>query len=103
MEEKQTCDCLSDQEQDLAELFKALGHPVRLKMVYELKQLENCCCGTICKYFSHSQSTISQHISVLKDAGIIIAERDGNKSRFCLNHEVLARIEQSMTALAAKD
>lgn len=83
----------------MAEALKALGHPVRLKIVHELKSLKSCCCADMCECFPQSQSTISQHLSVLKDAGIINFERDGNKSCFTLNHDVLKEIQDAMSAL----
>ena len=83
----------------MAEALKALGHPVRLRMVMELKELESCCCADMCECFTQSQSTISQHLSVLKDAGIVNFERDGNKSCFSLNHEVLGEIQTTLNSL----
>jgi len=92
-----TCGCASNEK--MADALKALGHPVRLRMVQELKELESCCCADMCECFPQSQSTISQHLSVLKDAGIVSFERDGNKSCFTLNHEVLNEIQTSLSEL----
>lgn len=91
--------CVCEKTERMAEALKALGHPVRLKIVQELKSLDSCCCAEMCECFSQSQSTISQHLSVLKDAGIVNTERDGNKSCFTLNHDVLKEIQTAMGAL----
>lgn len=83
----------------MADALKALGHPVRLRMVQELTALESCCCSDLCECFPQSQSTISQHLSVLKDAGIITYERHGNKSCFTLNHDALVEIQTTISEL----
>lgn len=92
-----SCGCKATDK--MAEALKALGHPVRLRIVQELKSLESCCCADMCECFSQSQSTISQHLSVLKDAGIVNFERNGNKSCFTLNHDALKEIQSAMSAL----
>jgi DNA-binding transcriptional ArsR family regulator len=91
------CQCASADK--MADALKALGHPVRLRMVQELKSLESCCCADMCECFPQSQSTISQHLSVLKDAGIVSFEKHGNKSCFSLNHDVLEEIQTAMAEL----
>lgn len=91
------CSCASTHK--MADAMKALGHPVRLRMVQELKQLDSCCCADLCECFPQSQSTISQHLSVLKEAGIISYEKHGNKSCFSLNHDVLHEIQTAVSAL----
>lgn len=91
------CNC--ENTEKMADVLKALGHPVRLKIVQELKSLDSCCCADMCDCFSQSQSTISQHLSVLKDAGIINSERNGNKSCFTLNHDALKEIQIAIGAL----
>ena len=91
------CSCASADK--MAEALKALGHPVRLRMVQELKSLKSCCCADMCECFPQSQSTISQHLSVLKAAGIVSFERNGNKSCFTLNYDVLEEIQMAMVEL----
>ena len=94
---KDQCGCETTNQ--MADALKALGHPVRLRMVQELTHLESCCCADMCECFTQSQSTISQHLSVLKDAGIISFERQGNKSCFTLNHDVLNDIQTAIGGL----
>jgi DNA-binding transcriptional ArsR family regulator len=83
----------------MADALKALGHPVRLRLVQEIRELKSCCCGDLCDCFSQSQSTISQHLSVLREAGIIDFEKNGNKSCFSLNYEVLNELQSSIQDL----
>lgn len=89
-----SCSCVKTNQ--MADALKALGHPVRLRIIQELKAMESCYCADMCDCFSQSQSTISQHLSVLKEAGIVQFEKHGNKSCFTLNHDVLAEIQASM-------
>jgi len=66
------------------EMLKALGHPVRLKVIHHLLSQVCCCCGDLCQCFDHSQSTISQHLGVLKDAGVLAANKDGNRMLYSI-------------------
>lgn len=93
----QNCSCAKTDK--LAIALKALGHPVRLRMVQELYELQSCCCADLCECFPQSQSTISQHLSVLKDAGIISYEKHGNKSCFQLNHDALQEVQTVINTL----
>ena len=62
----------------LASKFKVLGHPVRIKILEDLMKKE-CCVGEIQKCLSVSQPNTSQHLKILKEAGIIEARREKNK------------------------
>lgn len=65
--------------EQVSETLKALGHPARLKMVVGLVKNE-CNVGHIQKVLGLPQSTISQHLRVLKNAGIIKGRREGTKT-----------------------
>jgi len=103
MSSKAISDCICSFTHETADALKALGHPVRLQMVRELVQLETCCCADLCKCFPQSQSTISQHLSVLKDAGIVSFEKDGNKSCFSLNYQTLKAVQAALNQILAQD
>ncbi|MEE8378071.1 MAG: metalloregulator ArsR/SmtB family transcription factor [Candidatus Aminicenantaceae bacterium] len=62
----------------LAKKFRVLGHPVRIKLLEDLMKKE-CCVGEIQKGLSVSQPNASQHLKILKEAGIIEARREKNK------------------------
>lgn len=85
----------------IAEMLKAIGHPVRLAIVRELANRESCYCGDMCDCFPLSQSTVSQHLAVMKDAGILISERDGNRSRFRLRPEALEVLQTELASISA--
>ena len=64
--------------ESLARKFKVLGHPVRVRLLEDLIKRE-CCVGEIQRCLSVSQPNASQHLKVLKEAGIITARRERNK------------------------
>jgi ArsR family transcriptional regulator len=66
------------QAEEYAKVFKALGHPVRLQIVCGLLHKGKCNVNTMVERLHVSQSMISQHINILKNAGIIKGSRDGN-------------------------
>ncbi|MBU1343865.1 MAG: metalloregulator ArsR/SmtB family transcription factor [Proteobacteria bacterium] len=75
--------------EQLAKIFKALGHPTRMKIVEHLIAINTCVCGEIVNIFPYSQSTISQHLKLLKDSGIVCGEVEGPKTYFCVDKNVL--------------
>ena len=66
---------MSDDE-TAAERLKALGHPVRLAIVRALAERSRCCCADVCSGLPLAQSTVSQHLKVLKEAGLVSFRRD---------------------------
>ena len=77
---------------DAAERLKALGHPVRLAIVRALAERSCCCCADVCSGLPLAQSTVSQHLKVLKDAGLISFRRDGVRSAYVLNPAAFAAL-----------
>ena len=72
-----SCSCLSEETlEKQALLFKALGHPTRLKMVYALSE-RDCCVCDLQKMIGDSLPTISRHLSVLKQAGVVRTTKSG--------------------------
>ena len=75
------------------------SHPVRIQIVQHLKKVNQCICGDIVDNFALSQSTISQHLKQLKEAGLIIGEIEGPRTCYCLNPEAIERFKQAVAAL----
>jgi ArsR family transcriptional regulator, arsenate/arsenite/antimonite-responsive transcriptional repressor len=73
-----------------AAMCKALGHPTRLQIVRLLMGVETCVCGDIVQKLPLAQSTVSQHLKILKDAGLVRGEIDGPRTCYALDHEALA-------------
>jgi ArsR family transcriptional regulator len=85
---------------DAAERLKALGHPVRLAIVRALAE-RSCCCGDVCSRLPLAQSTVSQHLKVLRDAGLISFRRDGVRSSYVLNHAAFAALREDLEDIVA--
>ena len=75
----------------MARMAKALGHPARLAILRTLAQ-RTCLCGEIVDGMPLAQSTVSQHLKVLKDAGWITGAIDGPRTCYALNAEAVAKL-----------
>ncbi len=73
-----------------ANIFKALGHPSRLAMVEKLANGECCVCDLV-ELVGADFSTVSKHLAVLKDVGIVYFERNGQKMMYRLKVPCLLR------------
>jgi ArsR family transcriptional regulator len=81
-----------DQER-FAGFCKALGHPVRVRIVKLLLSVDTCICGDIVERLPLAQSTVSQHLKVLKEAGLVEGTIDGPRTCYCLNREALSEFK----------
>jgi len=77
----------SVKENKLAKYAKALGHPARIAILKFLASKESCQCGDIVDELPLSQSTVSQHLKELKDAGLIKGEIEGVKVCYCIDEK----------------
>ena len=74
-----------DEEIALARFAKAMGHPARIAILKYLASLDTCCFGDINKELSIAKSTVSQHLSELKDAGLIQGSIVPPKVNYCID------------------
>lgn len=72
----------------LAEVAKAMGHPARIAILEYLVRENKCQCGDIVDELPLSQSTTSQHLKELKNAGLIHGDIEGVKVCYCINPKV---------------
>lgn len=79
---------LDPQEEMMVVLAKAIGHPARLAILKLLLERKSCICGDIVSEINLSQSTISQHLKELKEAGLIKGEIDYPRVCYCINEEI---------------
>lgn len=86
-------------DDELAGLAKALGHPARVKIVRLLARRGRCVCGEIVAELPLAQSTVSQHLKILKEGGLIRGEVDGPRVCYCLSANALTRIKALVAAL----
>ncbi len=67
-----------------AELFKVLAHPARLQILKFLSQTSNCITGDITDELPLGRTTVNQHLTELKNAGLIQGHIEGVKTKYCL-------------------
>jgi len=77
----------------LAELCKALGHPVRIQILRILIGRGVCVCGDLVEELPVAQSTVSQHLKVLKKAGLVQGEVDGPRRCYCIAPGALGELK----------
>lgn len=86
-------------DEELAVLAKALGHPARVQIVRLLIRRAACICGDIVDELPLAQSTVSQHLKVLKEAGLIRGEIDGPRVCYCVEPRALRRLKALVGSL----
>ncbi len=86
-------------DEELAVLAKAVGHPARVQILRLLVRREACICGDIVDELPLAQSTVSQHLKVLKDAGLIRGEIDGPRVCYCVEPRALRRLKALVGSL----
>lgn len=82
----------------LAGFCKALGHPARIKILKHLLEEDRCICGRIVEVLPLAQSTVSQHLKILKDSGLVQGEIEGPKTCYCVNKEELKTLLEIFSA-----
>lgn len=81
-------------EERLAELAKAVGHPLRVRILRILAKRKACICGELVDELPVAQSTVSQHLKMLKDSGLIQGEIDGPRICYCITPGVLEELKE---------
>jgi ArsR family transcriptional regulator, arsenate/arsenite/antimonite-responsive transcriptional repressor len=85
--------------EEVARLCKALGHPARVQLLCYLAAYGACYFGNLADVLPLSPSTISQHVTILKDAGLILGSSDAQRVCYCINPERIAQLKQLINAL----
>jgi len=85
--------------EQLAAMLKALGHPARLKLVKHLADHGTCFFGDLSEVLPLAPSTISQHVSILKDAGLIEGSSDARRVCYCVRPERLDALRRLLGRL----
>ena len=84
---------------DLTRWARALGHPARLAILRTLAARRTCVCGQVVEVVGLAQSTVSQHLKVLREAGLVTGTPDGPRSCYCLDAAGLAAAAEAFGAL----
>jgi len=85
--------------EDFALLAWAIAHPARVQIVRLLIGRQACVCGEIVDQLPLAQSTVSQHLKILKESGLIQGEVDGPKVCYCINHDRLKELKAFVAGL----
>jgi ArsR family transcriptional regulator len=83
----------------LSAMLRALAHPVRIEMIQRLAQAGVASCTDLTRQVSLAQSTVSEHLRVLKEAGLIQPCGPGPRSGYCLNKDALVWLKQMVVGL----
>jgi DNA-binding transcriptional ArsR family regulator len=88
------------QDDEFADVMRALGHPVRLSILRILaEKRSDCCCTDVTECLPLAQSTVSQHIKVLLDAGLVQRSPKGTRNCYSLNSERLDAMNGAFSGL----
>lgn len=86
-------------EEMLAAMCKALAHPARIRILKHLIEVDSCICGEIVSVLPLAQSTVSQHLKVLKEAGLVNGELEGPAVCYCVDKDVLHSFKEAVAGL----
>jgi ArsR family transcriptional regulator len=86
-------------DREFATLAKALGHPARVKILRYVAGAQACICGDIVAQVGLAQATVSQHLKVLKAAGLLRGTVSGPKSCYCLESGAVERLQAHLQGL----
>ncbi len=95
---------MSQEIRELANIYKAMGHPVRLYILQKLSQMNSCCySGDLVDELPVGRSTLSQHLKELKYAGLIQGEIEPPYIKYCLNRKNWEKVKTSFHKLFKED
>ena len=83
-------------DQSLAEFARALAHPARIAILRTLANRKQCICGEIVEVLPLAQSTVSQHLKALREAGLITGEIDGPRLCYCLDAQAVQKLATTL-------
>ncbi|MHA6249996.1 ArsR/SmtB family transcription factor [Pontibacter sp. CAU 1760] len=92
----------TDKDLHVAKYAKALAHPARVAILRILLERQSCICGDIVEELPLSQSTVSQHLKELKEAGLIQGDIDGKKVCYCIAPAAWSDAQQTLRLLFEK-
>jgi ArsR family transcriptional regulator len=83
----------------MAARLAALSHPARIEILKHLSASRCCSCREVVEHLDLAQSTVSQHLKILVEAGFVRFEADRQRSRYAVDHAALAGVSASLTDL----
>lgn len=82
------------EQNEIATMLKALGHPARIAIIEYLLKVNECICGDIVNELPLAQPTVSQHLKELKNAGLIKGNIEGNSICYCIDENVIGQLQR---------
>lgn len=93
-------DHFTEEQNEIAILAKALGHPARIAIIEYLLKVDACICGDIVNELPLAQPTVSQHLKELKNAGLIKGEIEGNRICYCIDESAFEKLQSWLGLLS---
>src|SRR6266567_5643736 len=90
-------DEFNKKENELSDFANAISHPARVAILKEIAKKEECICGEIVDVLPLAQSTVSQHLKALLEAGLIQGTVDGPRSCYCINWKMFSKFCDQFT------
>ena len=91
-----------ESQQEMATIFKALGHPARVAIMEHLLKINACIVGDIVDELPLAQPTVSQHLKELKNAGLIKGSIEGNTICYCVDEKGIEKLNNYFSSLHSK-
>jgi ArsR family transcriptional regulator, arsenate/arsenite/antimonite-responsive transcriptional repressor len=83
----------AEADDELAKLAKAIGHPARVRIIRMLSRKQARVCSQIVDELPLAQSTVSEHLRILREAGLVRSSQDGPRIGYCINHDTLRKLK----------
>ena len=93
----------TDQQNEIALIAKAFGHPARVAILQHLFKINTCVCGDLVNEIGLAQPTISQHLKELKLLGLIKGNVEGTSVCYCIDTDNWAKMKHLMTEFLNQD
>jgi DNA-binding transcriptional ArsR family regulator len=90
-------DVLDDEA--FSSICKALAHPARIRILSFLRKMNQCMCGEIVEIMPLAQSTVSQHLKILKNSGLVKGEIEGPRTCYCLDQHMLEKFKTTANTI----
>lgn len=88
----------SQKQNELAQLFKVLGHPARVAILQYISEQNTCICNDLVEEIGLAQATISQHLKELKSVGLLQGQIEGKSMCYCIHIERWNQIQELLNS-----
>ncbi|WP_419870954.1 ArsR/SmtB family transcription factor [Chryseobacterium sp. CT-SW4] len=95
-------DHFTEQQNKIATIAKALGHPARIAIIEYLLKVNTCICGDIVNELPLAQATVSQHLKELKNAGLIKGNIEGTAICYCIDEKTFEILKDYFSNIIVK-